>query len=443
VPWNSTYYAEVWLRDTGTIRGIVGGSVDLAYTTAVTDATEIDHGSQYNLFTSGTIDDPHGLVNNLGGGTLDSGEGTTQWVRLATTTFTSVATGDALFSVGHDLAPGSVNWQFAEMGAGNLDWSRVHFNSTPVTVHHAPLTVVNDPPVAIGDTWTVQENQTLAVGVPGVLSNDGDVNGDALSAVLVHSTTHGALQLHADGSFTYAPAEWFNREDSFQYYVDDGTDRSGTVTVTLVVQTAYPWHNGIQRFDVNDDGDISPSDVLTVINELNAKDNSKPLSLDRPRPLAVPFLDVSQDGYVSAQDALWVINYLNGRRSGEGEGEVPDATSVAGPMLLPEAPRIAFPRTLTRTSPSPTATTRGSMARYVIGQLPEIGFVATESIAEPGFWDEPDHNWMLPDLDSTLSEIADDLVEQWAVDEDGYPDRFRTNGRQCWRTPTLALSAER
>ena len=92
--------------DTGTLRGIVGGSVDLAYTAAVAHATAIDHGSVYSSLVSGTIDDADGLVDNLGGGTFNNGEGTTQWVRMATTTLTSAAIGDATFTLGHDLSPG-------------------------------------------------------------------------------------------------------------------------------------------------------------------------------------------------------------------------------------------------------------------------------------------------------------------------------------------------
>jgi hypothetical protein len=44
-----------------------------------------------------------------------------------------------------------------------------------------------------------------------VLTNDTDVDGDALSAVLVSGPAHGSLTLNADGSFTYTPSRQLQR----------------------------------------------------------------------------------------------------------------------------------------------------------------------------------------------------------------------------------------
>ena len=71
VPIGTTYYAEVWLRDSATLRGLAGGNLDLMYPTGKVDATTIAHGSVFDVLTSGTIDSVAGLVDNLGGGTFD------------------------------------------------------------------------------------------------------------------------------------------------------------------------------------------------------------------------------------------------------------------------------------------------------------------------------------------------------------------------------------
>ena len=42
---------------------------------------------------------------------------------------------------------------------------------------------------------------------PGVLVNDTDAEGGALTAVLGTTTTNGTLTLNADGSFTYVHNE--------------------------------------------------------------------------------------------------------------------------------------------------------------------------------------------------------------------------------------------
>ena len=58
---------------------------------------------------------------------------------------------------------------------------------------------------------------------PGVLANDTDVDGDALTASLVTQPAHGTLSLNADGSFTYTPDANYNGADTFTYAANDGT----------------------------------------------------------------------------------------------------------------------------------------------------------------------------------------------------------------------------
>ena len=49
----------------------------------------------------------------------------------------------------------------------------------------------NDLPTATADTYATNEDTPLTVSAPGVLANDTDVDGDALSAVLVTGPAHG------------------------------------------------------------------------------------------------------------------------------------------------------------------------------------------------------------------------------------------------------------
>ena len=95
----------------------------------------------------------------------------------------------------------------------------------------------NDAPAPTTDAYTVAEDDTLAMGaIGGVLSNDLDVDGDALSATLVDEPIHGTVTLAADGSFEYTPATDFYGEDSFSYTVSDGQLESEPVTVAITVE---------------------------------------------------------------------------------------------------------------------------------------------------------------------------------------------------------------
>src|SRR5439155_8422760 len=100
------------------------------------------------------------------------------------------------------------------------------------------ITGANDAPVALNDSYTTAKDTTLNVATPGVLSNDSDVDGDTLTAVLVNQPTHVSLTLNSNGSFSYTPAANYNGSDSFTYKANDGQADSGIATVNITITTA-------------------------------------------------------------------------------------------------------------------------------------------------------------------------------------------------------------
>jgi VCBS repeat-containing protein len=97
---------------------------------------------------------------------------------------------------------------------------------------------VEGPPVAGDDEYEVEENQTLVVDAAnGVLGNDSDANGDAITALPDSPPQHGSLSLSSDGSFTYTPDAGFSGIDTFTYRPTDGEHEGEPATVTIVVGT--------------------------------------------------------------------------------------------------------------------------------------------------------------------------------------------------------------
>jgi VCBS repeat-containing protein len=83
----------------------------------------------------------------------------------------------------------------------------------------------------------VPRNGRLVIGPgQGVLTNDTDANGDALSAVLLTNPLHGTLQFNANGSFTYRPTPGYSGKDSFGYRANDGLANSNRARVLITVQ---------------------------------------------------------------------------------------------------------------------------------------------------------------------------------------------------------------
>ena len=108
-------------------------------------------------------------------------------------------------------------------------------NSAPATVALTISAPPNSAPVAQADSYAMLKNTALNVAAVGVLANDSDVDGNALTAVLVTLPTHGTLSLNANGSFNYAPANNYVGFDSFTYRANDGTTNSAPATVTITI----------------------------------------------------------------------------------------------------------------------------------------------------------------------------------------------------------------
>ena len=99
----------------------------------------------------------------------------------------------------------------------------------------------NDPPVAVDDAYAVDEDNELTVAAAGVLANDWDPDGDALS-VVAHTqpvdgdgNSAGTVVVNEDGSFTYTPESDFYGDATFEYTVTDGNGEYDTATVTIAV----------------------------------------------------------------------------------------------------------------------------------------------------------------------------------------------------------------
>ncbi len=90
-------------------------------------------------------------------------------------------------------------------------------------------------PLAVADGYAIDEDAVLVVAAPGVLANDGDPDGDALTCVPDGDVAHGVLGLGGDGSFRYAPVHDYAGADGFTYRADDGTSASDPVVVAITV----------------------------------------------------------------------------------------------------------------------------------------------------------------------------------------------------------------
>jgi hypothetical protein len=90
------------------------------------------------------------------------------------------------------------------------------------------------------DSYTVNQNATLNVSAPGILTNDTAVFTSTLTSSLISGVSHGTLNLGTNGDFTYTPTTGYFGSDQFIYQANDGQNSLGTATVTINVTSLNP-----------------------------------------------------------------------------------------------------------------------------------------------------------------------------------------------------------
>jgi VCBS repeat-containing protein len=97
----------------------------------------------------------------------------------------------------------------------------------------------NQRPEAVNDVFNMASGTALNVpAAMGLLTNDTDPEGSALTASLFSPPLHGSVTLAPDGSFSYTPTAGYVGLDAFLYRVSDSELWSALAAVTIHVTPA-------------------------------------------------------------------------------------------------------------------------------------------------------------------------------------------------------------
>jgi VCBS repeat-containing protein len=159
----------------------------------------------------------------------------------------------------------NVNWSGSDSFVYQASDGTLTTEAVTVAINVA---AANDAPTAAAEAYALDQGTTLTVDAAGgVLANDADIDGDALTAAVVTGPAHGTLSLSGDGSFTYTPEADYSGDDSFVYAASDGRETAeATVALTVreITQAPPPIEQNSRPLAVNDVFNVESGQTLEV-----------------------------------------------------------------------------------------------------------------------------------------------------------------------------------
>lgn len=157
----------------------------------------------------------------------------------------------------------------------------------------------NGAPVARDDGYVAPRGETTRVAAPGVIGNDEDPDGDALTATLVDGPSYGTLDFNPNGSFDYRPGAVgvpFEAEQAFRQVGAGWPSGVGT----------FFWAYGAAVGDL--DGDGHP-EVVAHGQRAGGAANSRWLGVFRTDPASGQLAPVHARHYHqdSGEDPQWIF----------------------------------------------------------------------------------------------------------------------------------------
>ena len=276
-----------------------------------------------------------------------------------------------------------------QSGTGTFSYTASDGTTTDIGTVTINVTAVNDPPVAVDDTYTTAEDSPLVVGSgPGLLDNDDDPEDAPLNVNTVGGVQPvEAGEVHvtlATGGFTFTPAADYNGPASFSYTISDGVHTAtaeALITVTPVNDAPVArddsydtpedtelWVTLATDSPLANDGDVDVGDTLTIdlaatstqgstVTQLNPDGRFRytpPLNFTGPDRIAYTVSDGSltatgeitidvgglNDAPVAPALNVWPVRSsptvidLAGRVTDPDAGDSVELTILSGPVLV-------------------------------------------------------------------------------------------------------------
>ena len=231
---------------------------------------------------------------------------------------------------------------------------------------------INDAPVAVDDAASTNEDVAVTIHV---LTNDSDIENDALTVTGVSAASHGSASISSDTLVVYTPDADWNGTDSFTYNISDGNGGSASATVTVTVNAVNdaPVVSGISDQSIDEGQTFVTINLDDYVTDVDNSDAEMSWTYSGNTELAVS-IDENRVATVTIPDTNWF-----------GSEEI------------------------TFTATDPGGLSSGDAAVFAVNNVndaPVVSIIPAQTIDEGSSFTTIDLNAAVEDVDNTDAEIT-------------------------------------
>jgi Ca2+-binding RTX toxin-like protein len=127
-------------------------------------------------------------------------------------------------------------WQITHYGSASGYFNTLNVLATSFEQLQIVVENGNQPPTAVNDSVSGNEDTAIVIAAATLLGNDTDPDaGDTLTLVSVQGAVNGSVAINGSGDVVFTPAANYSGPASFTYTIQDSAGATSTATVQVAV----------------------------------------------------------------------------------------------------------------------------------------------------------------------------------------------------------------
>ncbi len=230
---------------------------------------------------------------------------------------------------------------------------------------------VNNPPVALDDTTTTDQDTAVTIDV---LGNDSDPDGTLNPTTVSINTppSNGSVVVNSDGTVTYHPDPGFSGVDTFTYTVNDNDGLTSNVATVSITVASIGADISVTKTADN----LSPNEgdtvTFTIVLTNNGPDDATGVTMTDLLPTGITYSTDTSGGTYNPATGIWTVGTLAAGASATLTITATVNTGTGGTTITNTA-------SVTADQPDPNTANNSSSVSLTVAEVAGGGGAATEA----------------------------------------------------------------